>query len=345
MRSMLLALPVLAAGLSPALAQETRYVDDRSSAASIVQSLYNAINRKEYARAWSYFGDTKPAKDFDTFAKGYATTRSVTVVTGNAASEGAAGSTYFSLPIAIESFDDKGGSKIFAGCYTARLLNPAIQDANFAPLHLEKGSLKPVADTPLSDAVPASCPDAPAPDPANAVLDQAQAAFDATHGECDRPGPDAAQAKPETYRITYRDKSDSESDPERVAQLVRFFCTRGAYNEIHVYYLHTELDGLRELHFATPDLDVHYADPDNLEKVESVNIIGYLAADRLVNSSYDEASHAITSASLWRGVGDASATGRWIFRNGDFSLVHYEVDASYDGEINPETLIDFETPP
>ena len=47
--------------------------------------------------------------------------------------------------------------------------------------------------------------------------------------------------------------------------------------------------------------------------------------------------------------GAASAMRRraalWIFRNGDFSLVKYEVDASYDGEINPETVLDYDTAP
>jgi hypothetical protein len=64
-----------------------------------------------------------------------------------------------------------------------------------------------------------------------------------------------------------------------------------------------------------------------------------------VNSSFDEASQTITSASKWRGVGDASDSGTWIFRNGEFTLVKYDVDASYDGEVNPETVLDFHSAP
>ena len=70
---------------SQSLAQETRYIDDRSSAAAIVNSFYNAVNRKEYARAWDYFGDEKPAKDIEVFAKGYENTTQVNVATGNIA--------------------------------------------------------------------------------------------------------------------------------------------------------------------------------------------------------------------------------------------------------------------
>ncbi|WP_342587146.1 DUF1176 domain-containing protein [Kumtagia ephedrae] len=67
--------------------------------------------------------------------------------------------------------------------------------------------------------------------------------------------------------------------------------------------------------------------------------------DALVNSFYDDASKSITSAAKWRGVGDASSSGTWMFRDGTFTLVRYDVDASYDGEINPETVLDFHTGP
>jgi hypothetical protein len=34
-----------------------------------------------------------------------------------------------------------------------------------------------------------------------------------------------------------------------------------------------------------------------------------------------------------------------MFRSGTFSLVRYEVDASYDGEINPQPVLDYATGP
>jgi hypothetical protein len=65
----------------------------------------------------------------------------------------------------------------------------------------------------------------------------------------------------------------------------------------------------------------------------------------LVNSFYDPDSRTLTSWSKWRGVGDASATGKWLFRDGEFTLVRYDVDASYDGEINEQTVLDYATGP
>jgi hypothetical protein len=328
-----------------AFAQETPYLDDRSSAAAIVNSLYNAVNRKEYARAWDYFGDQKPAKDVEAFAKGYENTTQVKVRTGNVASEGAAGSTFYHVPVAILSSNNDGNEQVFAGCFTARLVNPAIQEEPpFRPLHIEKGSLKP-SDLSYEEAVPASCPDAPAPEATDTVLSQAKAAFEASHTDCDPNSPGSDQAAVQEYKIPFRYASDTDDQPERQARLFRFYCGAGAYNETHVYYQYDETNGLRELQFATPELDIRYENDDFEGKVEGVSIIGYLTEETLVNSSYDEASQSVTSHNKWRGVGDASSTGTWMFRNGEFTLVKYDVDASYDGEINPETVLDFQTPP
>ena len=328
-------------------ADEPAYLDDRSDAAAIVRSLYNAINRQEYARAWSYFGETKPAKDFESFVKGYEGTARANVRTGNLASEGAAGSIFYHVPVAVMSVNTDGSEQVFAGCYTAKLTNPQAQEPDFRPLQIEKGSLS-ISEKPYDEAVPAQCPDAPAPDDADAVLTKARAVFAAAHADqCTiaAQGAEPSQVEPEAYAISYRYKTDADSDPERQARLFRFFCSTGAYNEDHIYYLHDEMDGLREVHFATPEIDVRYENDDSEGRVESINVIGYNAEGRLVNSSYDEATHSISSHAKWRGVGDASSSGKWIFRDGAFTLVHYEVDASYDGEINPETVIDYDTAP
>jgi hypothetical protein len=333
-------------GSAPGFAQETRYIDDRSDAASLVRSLYNAINRKEFARAWAYFGDTKPARDFASFVEGYEGTRAVKVLTGAVSSEGAAGSTFFSVPVAILATGADGQDNVFGGCYTARLVSPQLQEQGFQPLHLEKGTLKPMPDHAIDDALPEQCPDAPAPDKAQALLDRAKAAFVATHGdECISPPGQATAPEPETYSIGYRYKSSAEDEPEQQARLFRFFCSMGAYNESHIYYLHKEVEGLQELHFATPEVDIRYENDDTEGKVESVAIIGFRADAQLVNSFYDDATKSISSHAKWRGVGDASSSGLWIFRDGDFTLVKYDVDASYDGEINPETVLDYDTAP
>ncbi|MET0599492.1 MAG: DUF1176 domain-containing protein [Mesorhizobium sp.] len=334
----------------PAAAQEAApppYLDNRSDAAELVRSLYNAVNRREYARAWSYFGETKPASDLARFADGYKDTARVDVETGGIAEEGAAGSVFYSVPVAIRATANDGSAQLFAGCYAARLANPQIQDGDFRPLQLEKGTLKP-AEGNLADALPADCGEGRTPPSRDAELDAARKRFAADYSQiCDTLQPDADPnaAEPASHVLLFRLKAESESDPERRARLFAFPCTMAAYNTTEVYYLLDSDGRLAQLQFATPELDIHTEKDDPEGRVEAVNIVGYTAADQLVNSAFSEESKSIDSHDKWRGAGDASDSGRWIFREGTFTLVKYDVDASYDGEINPETVLDYDTPP
>lgn len=349
MKRLLLAVTAstLACGAAQAAA-EPPYVDDRSDAGALIRSFYSAINRQEYTRAWSYFGESKPTEDFKQFMDGFKDTEEVRANIGEPGSEGAAGSVYYSVPVAILARQKDGSQKVFAGCYTVRLANPEIQaEPPFVGMHIEKGDLKP-SDKPLDQALPASCGDGPPPPPRDAAMEQAKAAFRATHAaQCSSLAADQPDdaIKPEDYTITYHDSQSGADGPERTARLIRFFCTAGAYNQIHAYYLADDARGLRELHFATPELDIHYEGNNPEGKVETVNVIGFRDENALINSSYDPDAHTITSNGKWRAKGDASSNGIWLFRNGDFSLVQYDVDASYDGVVNPETVLDYNTAP
>lgn len=323
-------------GAAPA--QEQPYLDDRSTPQALVRSLYNAINRKEYARAYAYFANP-PAPTLNDYANGYDETEDVTLVVGTPTQEGAAGSMFYTLPIAISATG--ANEQVFAGCYTMRLANPQIQGDPYKPLAIEKGSLSPVSG-PIETALPASCPDSPPLPAQNAVLERAKAKFMGSRL-------DSCQIEegnePQAWDISYHYTSDTADEPARKATLVRFYCSRGAYNEVHVYYLADDIGEMRELHFAVPELDIHYENNDSDAKVESINVIGFNTEDGLVNSEFDPATNTIGSWSKWRGIGDASSIGTWIFRNGDFALVKFEVDASYDGEIEHQTVVDYDTPP
>ena len=178
-----------------------------------------------------------------------------------------------------------------------------------------------------------------------APMEKARAVFEATAAAtCDPDGPGSEDNPPESHAIDFRYAYDAEEDPERRAWLFRFFCFSGAYNEIHVYYMSDDDGAVLPLHFAEPTYDVRYAGESD-DTVEEIVMTGFSAAGQLVNSAYDPATRTITSNAQWRGLGDASSSGRWIFVEGGFRLVHYEVDASYDGEINPQVLVDYDTAP
>lgn len=152
-----------AAASFPAAAAERRepppYMDDRSTPTAVVESLYNAINRHEYARAYSYWGKGAASQSFEDFVKGYKDTIRIRLYTGNVTSEGAAGSIYYSVPVSLRSVNKDGTTVVFAGCYTVRFVNPQIQaEPPYIPMHIESGKLLRGRGR-TSQAVPESCGD------------------------------------------------------------------------------------------------------------------------------------------------------------------------------------------
>lgn len=138
------ALALLILFASPALAQDApSYLDDRSTPEAVIASFYNAIDRHEYARAWSYYQDGEGVAPFETFVDGYANTASVDVTFGQASQEGAAGSIYYEQPVYLDVTNTDGSHAKFGGCYSLRLAQPANQaEPPFRPLHIVSGKLK-----------------------------------------------------------------------------------------------------------------------------------------------------------------------------------------------------------
>ncbi|OCO98757.1 MULTISPECIES: hypothetical protein [unclassified Ensifer] len=157
LRSTVIALSAFAALNSGAVAQDSvGYIDDRSDGAALVRSLYNAINRKEFARAYGYFGESKPVGGFQTFTRGYARTVSVEVKIGKVRTEAGAGSIYAAVPVAVKSVEKRSRVRFFAGCYVARIINPSLQVPPFTPYQIEAARLREVKG-PLEQAVPGVC--------------------------------------------------------------------------------------------------------------------------------------------------------------------------------------------
>ncbi|TGW06022.1 DUF1176 domain-containing protein, partial [Mesorhizobium sp. M2D.F.Ca.ET.145.01.1.1] len=221
-------------------------------------------------------------------------------------------------------------------------VNAQIQAPPLQPIFIDKGALKP-STVDFDDALPPSCGDGPPPPKKDTALEQVKKAFLATYGDqCDKQ---LLANEPEVFSIKYRDKNAQPGDPDKETRLFHFSCSAAAYNESSVYYMTDEVDGVRQLQFAEPETDIRYENNDSDGKLLSVTVIGFQTTGWAVNSDYDQDTHTITTFNKWRGVGDASDSGTYLFRNGDFSLVQYDVDASYDGEENPQTIVDYNTAP
>ena len=143
-----------------------------------------------------------------------------------------------------------------------------------------------------------------------------------------------------SWTIDYTPSWNEGGEPEQVT-LIRIFCGAGAYNLQHAYYWYREYEGLQPLAFAEPTYETEYENDDIDGTLLGVTVTGMGTASLLVNSEFDPETATITATAFWRGIGDASSSGTWVFKDGAFSLVRYEIDASYDGEVNPETVLDY----
>ena len=137
------------------------YLDDRSDAAAVIHSLFNAINLHQYARAYSYWEDTSERPAFDQFEAGYQDTASVQVTLGAIGLGAAAGNLYAPVPVTLIAKSTAGATQTFVGCYLLHLGQPVIQGAPpFRPWGIQSASVQPVADNAnLADLMSHACDD------------------------------------------------------------------------------------------------------------------------------------------------------------------------------------------
>lgn len=145
----------------------------------------------------------------------------------------------------------------------------------------------------------------------------------------------------ESWTFSYTPELGGQVDDEEIT-LIRIWCMSGAYNVLHAYYTYRAYEGLMPLSFAVPNIRT----PEDTEESRSadfggVELLGMDGTTILTNSEFDPETRNITEHSLWRGVGDASSSGLWAFNDGEWTLVVYEVDASYDGQVNPHAIVDY----
>ena len=130
---------------SPSTAPASAYLDDRSNAAALISSYYDAINKRQYLRAYSYWETSDSLPPYATFAQGFANTTDVQVELGTVGGSAGAGQLYWSVPAAVFS-TTTAGAQSFVGCYTAHLARPELQAAPpFKPLSIQAGQLSAVA--------------------------------------------------------------------------------------------------------------------------------------------------------------------------------------------------------
>jgi hypothetical protein len=151
-------LPWAAGGTSIDAAQ---YIDDRSAGEVVMRSYYNAVNRREYTRAYGYWEPGAAGlAAFDTFAAGYANTKSVTLLTKPGTTDAGAGQLSYSVPTVVTAANADGSTTIFSGCYKLHLGSPNIQATPpFQPLAIQSARIAQAASgSNPNDLLNSACP-------------------------------------------------------------------------------------------------------------------------------------------------------------------------------------------
>ena len=96
--------------------------DDRPDPIAALMSYYDAINAKEYRRAYRFW--ESPESPYERFVAGFADTDRVRLlVEPSARNEGAAGSAYAEITSIVVATTRAGNDRVFAGCYVLRRSN------------------------------------------------------------------------------------------------------------------------------------------------------------------------------------------------------------------------------
>jgi hypothetical protein len=96
--------------------------DDRSDPITTLSSYYNAINSRDFRRAYRYW--ESPPSSYEQFERGFADTNRVRLlIEPPPRMEGAAGSSFAEIPTIIVATTRSGHERVFAGCYTLRKSN------------------------------------------------------------------------------------------------------------------------------------------------------------------------------------------------------------------------------
>jgi hypothetical protein len=121
--------------------------ENRNTALGLLRSYYNAVNRREYRRAFDYIESNAFARTFNAaayrrFAQGYANTAAVVLSTGVTRTEGAAGSVFTSIPTVLVATHTNGRVQRFYGCYVMRRTRVPSSNSESAFWHIYSARIR-----------------------------------------------------------------------------------------------------------------------------------------------------------------------------------------------------------
>lgn len=97
---------------------------------SAIAAYYDAVNLKDYARAYAYWPQAPDNATLAQFTSGFADTKHVSlIIRADGLADGAAGSSYVSLPVLLRTTHNDDKIAYYGGCFTTRHSNVPVGDA------------------------------------------------------------------------------------------------------------------------------------------------------------------------------------------------------------------------
>ena len=152
--------PAVAVSRNPLTVDKSNFLDDRSGPLETVSSLLNALNRKEYVRAYGYYQNSSiyPGSYYQ-YVAGYADTVTIIAGFGTSQSEVVAGGLYYKQPLAMRVQKTDASIQTFVGCYTLQLAKPTAQDTPpYQPMGITAGNFNVVdSNVDVNTLLPEAC--------------------------------------------------------------------------------------------------------------------------------------------------------------------------------------------
>jgi len=118
------------------------YIDDRGTPSQVIVSYYNAIERQEYSRAYSYYSDPATTLgSFSSFVNGYQNTISVDLVFGPITGDPGMSQIHYTVPVILKAITKNKVHTNYAACYVVHESNPDVYGTPpISPMSIDSGS-------------------------------------------------------------------------------------------------------------------------------------------------------------------------------------------------------------
>ena len=126
------------------MADTTVKMDKTDTPENVLLSFENAINNKDFQRAWNYWG-TPPGNSYEKWANGYKNTKSMEIFYKYKDSDAGAGNRWVTYTVKVFAVNTDGKKHLYEGYYTLHTSAPELyEEGKWPGWRIEKGEFKKI---------------------------------------------------------------------------------------------------------------------------------------------------------------------------------------------------------